>query len=136
MKTNRCSFTISRAFTLLEMSVVIMVLMALMTGGIFVSKKIEDYKMGREAAEVLRTVYTAQRMYLSEYPMEQVGALTSTKIIPYLPNNATVMPTVKSLSGAQLGIIVNRFPPVINAGSGVAYDPSGSPRDSLWDIGE
>jgi hypothetical protein len=46
------------------------------------------------------------------------------------------MPTVKSMTGATLSVIVNVSPPVINAGSGVTYDPSGSNRDSLWDVGE
>lgn len=136
MKTTSLTRPSRRAFTLLEMSVVIMVLIGLMSGGIFVSQKIEEYKLGRDAAEALRTVYTAQRMYLSDFPMEQVGSLTSTKIIPYLPNNATALPTVKSLTGTQLSIIVSRYPPVVNNGAGVAYDPSGNPRDSLWDVGE
>ena len=45
------------------------------------------------------------------------------------------MPTVTSLSNTSLNIIVNVMPPVVNNGSGVAYDPSGSTTDSLWDVG-
>ena len=127
---------IGRGFTLLEMTIVIMVLVALISTGLFVSKAMDDNRAGREASEVLRVVYTAQRMYLSDYPMEPVSSLTAAKIIPYLPNNATALPTVQALDGRTLSIIVNQLPPVINAGSGVRYDPSGSFQDSLWDVGE
>lgn len=127
---------LNKGFTLLEMSIVIMVLVALISTGLFVSKAMDDNRAGREASEVLRVVYTAQRMYLSDYPMDPVSSLTAAKIIPYLPNNATALPTVRSLTGQNLSIIVNQLPPVINAGSGVRYDPSGSFQDSLWDVGE
>ena len=46
------------------------------------------------------------------------------------------MPTIESLEGTQLGIVVNTHPPVVDAGGGAAYDPSGRPDDSLWDIGQ
>ena len=75
-------------------------------------------------------------MYLADNPTASVSTLTSTLLIPYLPNQATSMPTVKSLTGANLSILVNVSPPVINAGSGTTYDPSGSSKDSLWDVGE
>jgi type II secretory pathway pseudopilin PulG len=123
-------------FSLLEMTIVIMVLISLISTGLFVSKQMDDNRAGREASETLRVVYSAQRMYLSDYPMEAVSSLTATKIIPYLPNNAAALPTVKSLTGANLSIVVNQLPPFINAGSGVRYDPSGDFRDSLWDVGE
>jgi type II secretory pathway pseudopilin PulG len=124
------------AFTLLEMTIVLMVLVALISMGLFTSRKMDEWKMGREASETLRSVYSAQRMYLADNPTVSVANLTSTLIVPYLPNNVTVMPTVKSLTGANLALIVNVSPPVINAGSGATYDPSGSTKDSLWDVGE
>jgi len=125
-----------KAFTLLEMTIVIMVLLALIKSGLYVSTKMDEWKLGRDAAETLRTVYSAQRMYLADNPTVSVTDITSTVIIPYLPNGATAMPTVKSMVNTQLGILVNVSPPVINAGSGVTYDPSGSNKDSLWDVGE
>jgi prepilin-type N-terminal cleavage/methylation domain-containing protein len=125
-----------RAFTLLEMTIVIMVLLALVSVGLFSSRKMDEWKLGRTASETLRTVYSAQRMYLADNPTANVAALTSALIVPYLPNNAATMPTVKSLTGTNLSILVNVSPPVINAGSGVRYDPSGSYTDSLWDVGE
>lgn len=134
--TRNHAFNNHRAFTLLEMTLVIMVLMALMALGFSVVKLSKNAQMGREAAETLRTVYTAQRLYLAESPATPVTSLTGTLLIPYLPNRATTMPTVKSLTGTDLSIKVTVFPPVINNGSGGVYDPSGSSTDSLWDVGE
>ena len=136
MRTTRPSASSRRAFTLLEMTVVIMVLMALLKIGLFTSSKLDQWKLGRTASEALRSVYTAQRMYLADNPTVSVSGITSTDLLPYMPNNAPAMPTVKSLTGATLAVIVNVSPPVINAGSGVTYDPSGSNQDSLWDVGE
>lgn len=115
---------------------VILLMLALVSMGFVSSRKMNEWKLGRIASETLRSVYTAQRMYLADRPTTNVANLTSALIIPYLPNNVTVMPTVESLTGAKLSILVNVSPPVINAGSGVSYDPSGSTKDSLWDVGE
>lgn len=124
------------ALTLLEMTIVLMVLITLTGLGFVSSKKMNEWKLGRAAAETVRSVYTAQRMYLADNPTASVAALTSTQLIPYLPNSSGAMPTVKSLTGATLSILVNVSPPFINAGSGIRYDPSGSFTDSLWDVGE
>jgi len=136
MKIPRQSARPRRAFTLLEMTIVIMVLLALITIGLFSSKKMDEWKLGRQASESLRTVYSAQRMYLADNPTASVASLTPELLIPYLPTRATSLPTVKSLTGTNLSILVNVSPPVINAGSGTTYDPSGSNNDSLWDVGE
>lgn len=136
MKTPRLFRHTQKAFTLLEMSMVIMLLLALVKVGLFTSTKLDEWKLGRAASETLRSVYSAQRMYLADNPTADVTTLTSALIIPYLPNNVTVMPTVKSLTGTTLSILVTVSPPVINAGSGTAYDPSGTTKDSLWDVGE
>ena len=136
MKTPRQSLSASRAMTLLEMTIVILVMLTLIGIGFFSSAKMGEWKLGRLAGETLRSVHSAQRMFLADNPTTLVSNITASKLIPYLPNNATAMPTVESLKGASLGIIVNVSPPVINAGSGVVYDPSGSNTDSLWDVGE
>lgn len=125
-----------RAFTLLEMTIVIMVLIALIGTGLFVNRKMDDWKLGREASETLRQVYSAQRMFLAENPTRLVSSLVAADVVPYLPTPSTALPTVKSLAGTNLTIMVNVSPPFINAGSGVPYDPSGDNRDSLWDVGE
>ncbi len=140
MITPRSSRRSHRAFTLLEMTIVIMVLLALMKIGLFTSAKMDEWKLGRAASETLRGVYAAQRMYLADNPTTAPSALTEALVLPYMANNSagalTALPTVKSLTGTSLTILVNVSPPVINAGSGVAYDPSGSNKDSLWDVGE
>jgi prepilin-type N-terminal cleavage/methylation domain-containing protein len=125
-----------KAFTLLEMTVVILVLLSLIKIGLFTFSKMDEWRLGREASETLRSVYSAQRMYLADNPTASVSEITSTLLLPYLPNHATAMPTVTSLTGVTLGLLINVSPPTINAGSGVAYDPSGSTHDSLWDVGE
>jgi prepilin-type N-terminal cleavage/methylation domain-containing protein len=140
MITPRSSRRSNRAFTLLEMTIVIMVLLALMKIGLFTSAKMDEWKLGRAASETLRGVYAAQRMYLADNPTTAPSAITEALVLPYMANNSvgalTALPTVKSLTGTTLGILVNVSPPVINAGSGVTYDPSGSNKDSLWDVGE
>ena len=140
MITPRSSRRSQRAFTLLEMTIVIMFLLALVKIGLFTSTKMDEWKLGRAASETLRGVYAAQRMYLADNPTTAPSALTDALIVPYMANNAagtlTALPTVKSLTGTSLSILVNVSPPVINAGTGVAYDPSGSNKDSLWDVGE
>lgn len=126
----------SRAFTLLEMTIVIMVLIALMGLGLFTSRKMDEWKLGRQASETLRQVYSAQRMYLADNPTVAVTALTNALILPYMPGNPAAMPTVKSMASTNLAIKVNQSPPVILSDATNVYDPSGSNRDSLWDVGE
>jgi type II secretory pathway pseudopilin PulG len=136
MKTPNQKRSPDRAFTLLEMTIVIMVMIAMISTGLFVSKKMDEWKVGREAAETLRSVYSAQRLFLADNPTRLVSSIVAADLVPYLQNGATNLPTVKSLTGTNLSIIVNVSPPVINAGSGVIYDPSGSNKDSIWDVGE
>ncbi len=123
-------------FTLIEMTVVIMVMMTLLGTGLYVSKQYGNWQLGRSAAESLRTVYAAQRMYLADNPTAVVTDITTAQIIPYLPNRSTTMPTVESLTGATLTIRVNATPPNIDDSSGGVYDPSGTTTDSLWDVGQ
>jgi len=121
--------------TLIEISIVICVLLALMSTSLYFGSQIKEWKAGKEAAEQLRGVYAAQRMYLADHPTTAVTSLTSANLIPYLPNNPGVMPTVLSLDDDELGINVTVSPPVLTLGNAV-YDPSGSSSDSLWDAGE
>ena len=121
---------------MVELTVVILIMMTLVGTSIMASGGYKKAMLAREATEALRTVFTAQRLYLSDNPLVSVSSLTSTALIPYLPNRATAIPTVKSLNGTTLAIKFTVFPPVINNGSGGTYDPSGNPKDSLWDVGE
>lgn len=136
MKSVRRTFQSLPGFTLLEMSMVILVMLTLVSAGLFTNRKMTSWRLGREAGETLRTVYSAQRLFLSDNPTRTVASIVAADIIPYLPSGATALPTVKSLTGTNLSIIVNVTPPVVNAGTGTTYDPSGSSNDSLWDVGE
>ena len=118
------------------MTIVILVLLTLTGIGTFSSKKINEWKLGREASETLRAVYSAQRMYLADNPTATVSAITSANIIPYLTNGTTSIPTVKSLEGPSLSIKITVSPPVVISSGGSTYDPSGGSTDSLWDVGQ
>jgi len=133
--STRPQFHIHQGVTLLEMTIVIMMMLTLIGIGSYSAGKISEWKLGREAGETLRSVHAAQRMFLADRPTTLVQNITAADLIPYMKNTST-MPTVESLEGTQLGIIVNRNPPVIDAGGGSVYDPSGKPNDSLWDIGQ
>jgi type II secretory pathway pseudopilin PulG len=136
MKTSAHNERHLRAFTLLEMSIVLLVLLALVRVGLFTYKKMDDWKLGRTASETLRTVYYAQRQYLSDNPTVSLTAITSADLLPYMPTTATSLPTIKSLTGTNLTININVSPPVINNSPSGIYDPSGSSTDSIWDVGE
>ena len=118
------------------MSLVIGILIALVSSGFYVGSKLGSWRLGRAAAENLRTVYAAQRMYLADHPTTAVNTLTPALLIPYLPGGATELPKVTALDDAQLSILVTVSPPVVDGGGGRPYDPSGSPNDGLWDIGK
>lgn len=132
----RSKFRIRRGLTLVEITIVLMILMTLVGSALVINRKFGDWRRGREASETLRTVYTAQRMFLSDNPTVQVNTITAAQLLPYMPGRPTAMPTVKSLTGANLGILVNVSPPAVNNGSGIAYDPSPNRTDNLWDVGE
>jgi hypothetical protein len=121
--------------TLIEMSIVICVLLALMGTGLYFTNQIQVWKAGKESAEALRGVYAAQRQFLADNPTTAVASITAAQLIPYLPNNPGAMPTILSLEEEELGIRVTVSPPVLTSGTDV-YDPSGSGSDSLWDVGE
>ncbi len=123
-------------FTLLEMTVVILVLLTLMGTGLYVSNQYQNWQLGRNASENLRMVHAAQRQYLADNPTVAVSSITAEVLIPYLSNRAAALPTIEALDGSTLTIDVTVNPPVIDDGNGGAYDPSGSTEDSLWDAGK
>ncbi len=139
MKTFRPAPAARGGFTLIELTVVIFILIALLGMGFGMSGAIEKWKKGKEAAETLRSVYTAQRLYLADHPTTPLNTLTHAMLIPYIPNGNGVMPTSRTLEGVQLNANVRISPPVWSTaagGNGTTYDPSGSPTDSLWDVGQ
>jgi prepilin-type N-terminal cleavage/methylation domain-containing protein len=137
MKSFRQSKTfIKSGFTLIEMSLVITILIALMTTGIFFSSAIGTWNAGRLASETLRSVYVAQRTYLADHPTTTLSSLTEAKLLPYLPDQATSFPKIKGLDNTLRTVNINVSPPVVKDTTGNTYDPSGDPKDSLWDVGE
>ncbi len=125
-----------RGFTLVELSLVIAILIALMSTGMFFSTAIEKWRAGKEASEVLRGAYVAQRMYLADHPTTAVSSLTRTAILPYYPNRPATFPQIEGLDHQARDIKVSVSPPVIVNGDGSTYDPSGKSNDALWDVGE
>jgi prepilin-type N-terminal cleavage/methylation domain-containing protein len=117
-----------RGTTLIELSVTIAVILILAGAASLGIKPYYAYRDGRAAGEMLRAVKAAQLMYLSDNPSTPVANLTQAELLPYMPNGA--WPTLPSVNGATPTINFNVFPPVSS------YDPSGSPTDGLWDVGQ
>ncbi|MDQ8190725.1 type II secretion system protein [Roseibacillus persicicus] len=126
----------SRGLTLIEMTVVILILLSL-TGAFFASAgSIGDWQKAKEASSLLREVEVAQIDFLANNPQRAVGTLTVAEVAGYLPGSPTALPTVEDLEGKTLTIDVSVSPPVCRTSGGDVYDPSGSSQDSLWDVGK
>jgi type II secretory pathway pseudopilin PulG len=133
----------SRAFTLLELTMVISVLLLLITVGLKSNNALKNWRLARDASDTLRTVYVAQRTYLADNPTAALSSLTHTLLLPYVQNSPTSFPTAKSLTNGTLNVYVGASPPFFTTTSTTSgataptrYDPSGSTTDSLWDVGE
>ena len=136
---------LKKGFTLLEITVVLVVLLTLIGVGFSSVKGYNDWKKGAEAGTRLRAVYTAQVTYLSEHPTVKVANLTMADIIPYLANGGGFLTSTVSdpadlkevdifvldLDGNKLQIKVDKSPPYITGD----YDPSGNTDDGQWDVG-
>ncbi len=118
------------------MTIVIGVLLALMSIGFVTTSKYDEWKLGRQAGETIRAVWSAQRTYLSDHPTTLVENITGENIRLYLTGQPAALPTVTSLTGAALQISVSVTPPYAVDGGGARYDPSGSFTDQLWDVGQ
>ena len=79
---NRPQLRSSQGATLLEMTIVILVLLTLVGIGVYSSGKISEWKLGRDAGETLRVVHTAQRMYLADHPTTLVTNITAADLVP------------------------------------------------------
>lgn len=125
---------LEKGLTLIEISVVIAMMLALASIATFSVGNMTEWKQAREAGESLRSVYLAQKAYLADHPSTDIASLTEANLIPYLPNRSGAMPVVQSKQKTALSINVAVMPPVFLS-SGAAYDPSDSTEDSLWDVG-
>jgi type II secretory pathway pseudopilin PulG len=123
----------TRGTTLVELSVTISVIVILAA---IVSLSVQPfiaYRDGRAAGEALRAVKAAQLLYLADNPATPVNTLTQTMLLPYMPNGA--WPTLPKVGSQTPTINCAVFPPVAALG-GATYDPTGSPTDGLWDVGQ
>ena len=102
--------------TLIEMSVVILVLLSL-TGAFFASAgSIGNWQKQKEAESVLRDVEVAQVEFLANNPQRAVDTLTDGEVAGYLPGSPLVLPNPKDLDGNPLSINVGVSPPVLMSG--------------------
>ena len=134
---NSCleSSWIRSGLTILEMTVVIVVMITLIGISVVALNGYREWQRGTDASRVLRLVYNAQRTYLAEHPTESVSSLTAEKIIPYLSDNSSSLPTAQAMDDSVLTVNVAVSPPVLVYGDGSDYDPSGDSDDGLWDVG-
>ena len=128
-----------QGLTLIEMTVVILLLLTL-TGAFFASAgSIGDWQKAKEASSILREAEVAQREFLANNPQKDVTTLTATDradIISYLPGGQTAFPDVFGLEGETLTININVSPPILEDSGGTRYDKSATNDDSLWDVGQ
>ena len=122
--------------TLLELTVVIMVIMAMIGTTMYFGGNIDEWRKGKQASESLREVYAAQRGFLADNPRRTLSSLTESELVPYLPSGGSSLPKPEGLNNNTLTINVKVSPPVLLKEDGTVYDPSGSNEDSLWDVGK
>lgn len=122
--------------TLIELTVVIVVLLALVGAFFASSGSIGDWQKAKEASSILRDVEVAQREFLANNPQRAVSTLSVGEVAQFLPGSPSALPTVQDLNGNTLTINQAASPPVLIESGGSTYDPSGSPTDSLWDVGK
>ncbi|MGJ8676827.1 MAG: prepilin-type N-terminal cleavage/methylation domain-containing protein [Akkermansiaceae bacterium] len=126
--------TFRQGLTLIEMTVVILVILLLVGVSVPSVSAYRQWSIGTQASQSLREIYTAQRTYLAENPTKDVTTIVEGDIIPYLSNGATSLPIIKDVDGTALVVNLAISPPVIIGTDG--NDPSGSDTDGLWDLGE
>ena len=125
----------SRGLTLIEMTVVIVVLLGLASAFFASTGSLGDWQKAKDASSLLREVEVAQRDFLANNPQRAVNTLTPLEVADFLFGSPTVLPVPVDLDGNDLTIDVQVAPPVLLDSGGSVYDPSGSPNDSLWDVG-
>lgn len=124
-----------KGVTLLELTVVILVLMTLIGMSAFAITGYKKWKLGTEAGIELRRVYNAQREFLAENPTLTAANITLANVLAHHSSTGiTALPTPEGVDGTALTIDFTVMPPVLTSG-GSTYDPSGDPNDGLWDVG-
>ena len=124
-------------FTLIELTVVILVLLGLIAISFSSLGSLSEWQRAREVSSVLREVEVAQRQFLADNPQQDLATLTDPQIAVlagYLPGNPTTLPT--TIGNDQVVLTVNvRVSPPVALNGGTDYDPSGNTNDGLWDTG-
>lgn len=136
MKTNRFHAVRCKAgFTLVEISLVIGLLLALATFAGMNVYAVRKWQRGKDAAVSLQGVFAAQRAYLSDHPTADISQVNLDQLQLYLPQGWITMPVVVSLDEESLTVDHTVMPPVLMLGASV-YDPSPNGTDGLWDVGQ
>ena len=132
-----------KGVTLIELTVVITVMIALISTVTLGVAAYRNWQRGLEGGEAIKAVYQAQRLYLADNPTKAVGGIVFTDISSYMPDAVTAadsgtagvvsLPNVTDPAGGT-GITVNIqvSPPVMNSHT----DISNSTTDGLWDAGK
>lgn len=132
-----------KGLTLIEMTIVILVLLILTGIGMQSAQWIGAWRLGKLASETLRSVHAAQRMYVADNPLAAVAGFDAALIDPYVIGGPPVAPA--PIDGAALQIIYNfiedddtspmlgQLVPIVDQGG--RYDRSTTNFDGLWDIG-
>jgi type II secretory pathway pseudopilin PulG len=157
MKFFRFNPQTEKGVTLIEMSIVILTILLLIGLAIPSTQWINGWRAGKLASENLRAIYAAQRMYISDNPLNNIvppfvptgpapaPQTLNDAIAGYLPPvYGGVMPTILDIDDTALSVNFTVAPPRVEK-SGVPYDPSvpagaaadhPSRSDGLWDVGQ
>jgi len=148
-----------RGLSLIEVSLVIGLLLALMTMVGIGAGQVERWKRAREASVGAQAVLAAQRAYLADHPttvvmpvgesgdvrfdLASMGsggqplalAAFAEVLSGYLPLGWSGIPDAQGVDDEPLVLDFLRIPPRWQH-AGADYDPSATANDGLWDAGE
>ncbi len=128
-KTNSSRlFESKRGVTLIELTVVILVLLTLVGASMYALGGYKEYKLRMKAETALRAVYTAQRSYLADHPNVDPSTITKDDVKKYMSDGSDDFPVVKDADGNTLTYDLTKSPPVFS------NDPSGDDKDGKWDL--
>lgn len=125
----------ARGFSLVEISLVIALLLALSTFAGLTVTSVRNWQRGKDAALSLQAVFAAQRAYLADHPTANIALVSSTQLQAYMPEGWSNLPSFTGLADEAITLDHTAMPPRLYA-NGAVYDPSGKPDDGLWDTGK
>jgi prepilin-type N-terminal cleavage/methylation domain-containing protein len=124
----------AHGFSLIEVSLVIALLLALSTFAGLTVTSVRNWQRAKDASLSLQAVFAAQRAYLADHPTANIASVNSAQLQAYLPSGWSELPSFTGLANEALTLDHTVMPPVLYA-NGAVYDPSGKPDDGLWDTG-